>query len=322
MVHIRIYTSLLALEQLRRLWEFVRKQGQGTTFQNFDWNLLAARTFMHREEPFVIVAEASYGVAMIPAVIRPLDGSLRLLGEELFDYRGFLHVGEEEVLRSALGAVAQTGGSLEIVALRECDRNAVVEDLPLQPFTIAPSVCRTDISAEQFGHRHQRLARNLRRFQRQGFEIRTYSGENSSLLRAIYEAKAQHDPASLFHDPLRVDFMVEAGRLLAARFEVFTLESGGRLAAALVTFREDAVRRFYTCLFDAHFAKLSPAMVLIQEITTRSLQSDLDCDYMTGEQGYKMRLATNSMPLYRLCATPGELTALTTGLSTLRHKTA
>ena len=122
MVRIRIHTSIRALEQLRRLWDFTRKQGQGTIFQNFDWNLLAAQKFSDREDPFIVVAEASYGVAIVPGALRRGDNSLRLLGEELFDYHSFLHAGEEEVLRSALAALAQallrTGG----IVLAQDDR--------------------------------------------------------------------------------------------------------------------------------------------------------------------------------------------------------
>lgn len=310
MVRIRIHTSVRALEQLRRLWEFIRKQGQGTIFQNFDWNLLAAQKFSDREEPFVVVAEASYGVAIIPAALRRGEGSLRLLGEELFDYRGFLHAGEEVVLHSALGALAQAQAPLEVVALRECDRLAVLENLELTRFSAAPTVKGGEISAEKFSSLHLRLARNLRRFQHRGFQVKTYSGKNSSLVRAIYEGKARHDRKSLFHDPRRVEFMVEAARLQARRVEVYTLESDTELAAALVIFRENTVRRFYTCFFDAGYAKLSPAITLIQEITRQSLDSGLDCDYMTGEQGYKMRLATSSVPLYRLRASSSQLSAL------------
>jgi CelD/BcsL family acetyltransferase involved in cellulose biosynthesis len=70
------------------------------------------------------------------------------------------------------------------------------------------------------------------------------------------------------------------------------------------------VRRFYTCLFSADHAKLSPALTLIHEVTRESLDAGLDCDYMTGEQGYKLRLATSSVPLYRLRATPERLACL------------
>lgn len=318
MVRIRIHTSLRSLEQLRRLWEFVAKQSHGTTFQNFDWNLLAARIFSDREEPFVIVAEASYGVAIVPAALGRAGRPLRLLGEELFDYRNFLHVGEGSVLRSALAALAQPEMPLEIVAIRECDRRACLDDLEWQPFTASPSVNRSDASANEFGSRHLRLARNLRRFQRQGFALKVHSGKNSSLLRSIYQGKAEHDPSSLFHDPLRVEFMVQAGGGHPSRFEIFTLESSSELAAALVVFRERDVRRFYTCFFHSQFARLSPALALIHEVTAQSLEAGLDCDYMTGEQGYKVRLATSSMPLYRLRAGSSQLAALSRESKVLR----
>jgi CelD/BcsL family acetyltransferase involved in cellulose biosynthesis len=319
MVRIRIHTSVRALEQLRRLWEFIGKQGQRTVFQSFDWNLLAARQFSDREEPFVVVSEASYGLAIVPAARSLGNGSLRLLGEELFDYRSFLCAGEDDVLRSALATLAQAAAPLETLAVRECDRSAVLENLQLEPFTLAPAVKRAEISGEAFGSRHSRLARNLRRFQRRGFEIKIHSGENSSLVRLIYESKARHDPRSLFHNSQRVAFMVEAGQLQPSRFEVVTLESETELAAALVILREPEVRRFYTCYFPLEFAKLSPAMALIHKVTRQSLESGLDCDYMTGEQGYKMRLATSSMALYRLRATPDQLAAMAGTVSRLRR---
>src|SRR5215471_15439540 len=158
MLRIQIHTSSRELDQLGPLWESLRKSGQGTIFQDFDWNLLAARKFSHREQPFVVSAVASYGAAIVPAALRRRDGTLRLLGEELFDYRGFLYDGEEEVLRSALAALTEAGKPLEVVALRECDRRALMEELELVPFSAAPSLNRADISAEQFGAAHNRLA--------------------------------------------------------------------------------------------------------------------------------------------------------------------
>jgi hypothetical protein len=310
MVRIGIHTSVRALEQLRRLWEFAGKQGEGTIFQNFDWNLLAARQFSDREEPYVVVAEATYGLAIVPAVRTLGSGSLRLLGEELFDYRSFLSAGEADVLRSALAALAQARAPLEVVAIRECDRNETLAGFELQPFTLAPAVKRAKISAEEFSLRHSRLPRNLRRLRRLGFEVKVHSGGNSRLVRSIYESKAEQDRRSLFHDPRRVEFMVEAARLQASRVEIFTLESESELAATLVTFREPRVRRFYTCCFSLEFARLSPAVALIHEVTRQSLESGLDCDYMTGEQSYKMRLATDSMALYRLRASSDQLAAL------------
>lgn len=307
---IGIHTSLQELKTLRPLWDSLYLQGRSTLFQKFDLNLLAARQFLDREEPFVVSAETSYGAAIVPAVRRLHDGSLRLLGEEMFDYRAFLHDGDEDILRSALAALAEAAGPLEVLAVRECDRLVVMDELELLSFTGAPAVNCDQISADEFGRIHHRLGRNLRRFHRQGIELRMHSGDNSELVRTIYRAKAGHDPRSLFHDPLRVEFMVEAARLQGQQCEVFTLESASELVAALVTFRDDQVRRFYTCYFSGAHAKLSPSMCLIHEVTRQSLASGLNCDYMTGEHGYKLRLATGSVPLYRLRASVEQLESL------------
>ena len=93
-------------------------------------------------------------------------------------------------------------------------------------------------------------------------------------------------------------------------FEIFTLENDKRMAAALVVLRDGGSRRFYTGWFAPEYEKHSPALALIYEITRQSLAAGLDCDYMTGEQPYKMRLATNAVPLYRVRATADQLVVL------------
>src|SRR4029077_2094741 len=271
-----------------------------TVFQNFDLNLLAAEHFVAREEPHVVCAHSPEGAAIVPAVLRHGDGSIRLLGEELFDYRCFLRQGDAEVLRSALAALAPLGRPLEVVAMREGDCEGVIDELELLPFAAAPGVSCAQISAEQFAAAHTRLARNLRRLERLGFELRSYDGANTQLLRSIYSAKAAQSSTSLFRDSARIEFMVSAAALMPDVFEVFTLENGPLMAAAVVTLRDAGCRRFYTGWFAAEYQKHSPALALICEITRQSLASGLDCDYMTGEQAYKLRLATSAVPLYRL----------------------
>lgn len=295
--------------RLRPLWESLCAAGQYTVFQAFDLNLLAAERFAEREEPYVVCAESPNGAAIVPAVLRCRDGTIRLIGEELFDYRTFLHTGDGEVLRAALAALAELGHPLEIVAVREGDRGSVIKELELQSFAAAPGVSCTEVSAEEFAAAHTRLARNLRRLERLGFELRAYDGGNSQLLRSIYAAKARQSESSLFHDPARIEFLVSAATLMPDVFEVFTLENGDQRAAAVVTLRDQRCRRFYTGWFAAEYDKHSPALALIYEITRQSLASGLDCDYMTGEQPYKMRLATNAMALYKVRATSEELAA-------------
>jgi hypothetical protein len=263
----------------------------------------------------VVCAEASYGMAIIPAAHRHIDRSLRLLGDELFDYRGFLHSGDELVLRVALGALAAMQRPLEVVAVRECERCPLMEELELLPFTVAPSVDCAEISSECFAGMHNRLGRNLRRFRKLGFDLRSYRGDKAQLLHEIYARKAAQDPASLFHDSSRVEFIMQAAALSPQSCEIFTLECGPHLAAALVTWRDAGFRRLYTTWFDPAYGKLSPAMTLIYEVTRQSLAEGLNCDYMTGEQPYKLRLATGSMPLYRLKATSRALAALSEAIA-------
>jgi CelD/BcsL family acetyltransferase involved in cellulose biosynthesis len=305
--------SVAELPRLRPRWEAVCASGPHTIFQNFALNLLAARMFAGREEPFIVCAEASYGTAIIPAVIRRQEGSLRLLGEELFDYRCFLHQGNTEVLRRALAVLAGHGLPLEATALRPGHAAALDGVLPLLPFCSAPAVTCADISADDFAAAHARLARNLRRMHRSGFKLHSYRGDYPGLLRLIYEKKAAQNPGSLFHDPARIEYMVQAGRLLPEIFEIFTLEDEASIAAAVVTMREERCRRFYTGWFSPELEKHSPALSLIYEITRQSLAAGMDCDYMTGEQPYKLRLATSAVPLYRLRASAEELAAVSSG---------
>lgn len=284
--------------------------GNATVFQDFGWNHLAAEWFADREQPYVVCAESPNGAAIVPAVLRKSDNSLRLLGEELFDYRCFLQGGDDDVLRAALALLSDLGRPMEVVAMREADRNAVITQLQLVPFVAAPAVCCADISAEQFAAAHSRLARNLRRLERLGLEQRSYNGASSQLVRSIFAGKASQLSVSLFHDPARIEFLVSAAALMSETFEIFTLEKGPTLAAAVVTLLDRGIRRFYTGWFAPEYEKHSPALALIYEITRQALVAGWDCDYMTGEQPYKMRLATSSVPLYRVSATPQQLAAL------------
>lgn len=293
--------------RIRPLWEALLTAGDYTVFQAFDLNLLAATRFAEREEPYVICAESSAGAAIVPAALRYSNGSIRLLGEELFDYRTSIHAGDETVLRAAFGVLGELGRPMEIVAVRDADRNAAVDELELVPFAAAPGVSCSQISAEQFAAAHPRLARNLRRMERLGLELRGYDGDNPVLLRSIYAGKAEQRSSSLFHDPERIEFLVSAAGLMPQTFEVFTLENGEQIAAAVVTLCDGRCRRFYTGWFAREYEKHSPALALIFEVTRQSLADGLDCDYMTGEQPYKIRLATNSMPLYRVRATAERL---------------
>ena len=138
---------------------------------------------------------------------------------------------------------------------------------------------------------------------KRGATLRRYDGSASGLIRWIYERKAEQPNGDIFTDPSRREFMVRAAGGDPRGCDVFTYETETQIVAAVVTFSHRATRHFYTIYFDNEWSQLSPGQVLLYEATGISLAEGLDCDYMTGEQPYKLRLATNSVPLYRVSAT-------------------
>ncbi|HSB74856.1 MAG TPA: GNAT family N-acetyltransferase, partial [Terriglobales bacterium] len=147
---------------------------------------------------------------------------------------------------------------------------------------------------------HSRVASRWRKILRQGVEFRRESPASPGLLRRIYQLKGEQPAANLFRDGTRINFLAAAAASGPAPCEVYTLTQGTTLVAALVTFRDGNTRRFYTTYYDHSWAHFSPGMVLLFEVTRLSLEEGLDCDYMTGEQPHKVRLATSRVPLFRV----------------------
>ena len=114
------------------------------------------------------------------------------------------------------------------------------------------------------------------------------------------------DPHNLFVDQLRIHFVLAAAAAEPDAWEIFTLERESHVVAALVTFSDRGVRRFYTVYYDHGWSRYSPGTALLYEATRLSLAEGLDCDYMTGEQSHKMRLATSRVPLYRVELSSGK----------------
>lgn len=146
-----------------------------------------------------------------------------------------------------------------------------------------------------------------------GMEFRTYTGQDAKLLEEIYRCKGDQNGA-LFTDQLRRDFMCTVAQVEGLNCEVFTLEKENKIIAALVTFRDGTYRRLYTTYYDHEWARYSPGIELIFETTRRSLQEHLDLDFMTGEQEYKMRIATAVAPLYQVEVSAEELRLAAQGI--------
>ena len=300
------------MDKLAPLWHGLLRQQRHTIFQRFSWNRLAAEIFLDRMTPHVISVETPEGAAILPAAINHSTQRVEWLGETLFDYRDVLHAGDPEALRQAWLRVAACGLPLDLVAIEGHAAHRRWKSFPLASFSGAPRIDREGMDEQQFRAAHLRLGHRLRRLRQQGVHFDLHTGRHSALVREIYQRKStQLDSGNVFHDERRRDFMVAAAALEADQCELFVLESHeGSLIAALVTFRDGDVRRFYTTYFDPAWAKYSPGMLLLYEATARTLAEGLSCDYMTGEQTFKLRLATSREPLYRLPIASQELSGI------------
>jgi len=311
-MRITVARSVGEIETLRPLWEQLYGSGEYSIFQSYEWNLIAAQFFAGREEPYIVAAQDNSCEAIIPLVQIHGSHSLGLLGEVLFDYRQPLWAGEPSALSSAWAHVASLNRSFSLSHVLEGSL-AAWTSFTLNPATKAPCIRRED------GFKpHSRLTRNLKRLERAGCCVRTYSGSSSQqLLPIIYERKAQQPLGDLFADPLRVAAICAMAFAAGELCEVFTLEAGSSLAAALVTFLDGRWRRFYTVYFNPDWARHSPGLTLIHHVSQLTLEQGLDCDFMTGEQPYKLRLADHAIQLYRAEATPEQLAGMPESMQAL-----
>ena len=303
------------MHRLRPAWLRLER-GAATMFQSFAWNRLAAEV-LGTERPHVIVAETSNGAAIVPAAIG--DRYVTFLGEALFDYRDVLFE-DEEALSLALHELAGLQLPLWLTAIRAGDHPELWRALPHRRFAAAPCTLRRHLDADTFARSHS-LGRQIRRLQRLGCTVHRRNGADSSLVRFLFENKAQQmDGAAdnLFADPRRIDFMVEAARLPESRCEIFTVERGTELVSALLTFIDGKVRRLYNIWYDRNWAHFSPGMAVCYESIRQSLEEGLDCDLMTGEQPHKLRLATSAVDLYQIEAPPSAIAQLARDLTRSR----
>jgi CelD/BcsL family acetyltransferase involved in cellulose biosynthesis len=269
------------------LWrELHASQKEATLFQRFEMNEIAARVFRERERPYVVVAESDRGAAIVPACIRR-DG-VSLLGEELFDYRG--PVGSDaDAIESAWMEIDQLRLPVCVKATR-----GRVNWGEMRAFAGAPWLPASEKLSWQKKHE-----RNVRFLSERGCAFAVHPqnvAEYGNLIRRIYQLKGRSEAGSLFVDPLRVNAVV--GMASAVESELFTCEKDGELVAAILAFVDRNVCRFYGTYYDARWAVFSPGVTLLYRVIRHAQRRDLDFDFMTGEQPYKMRFATEVVPLY------------------------
>jgi len=306
--------SAQELDRLKSRWMWLEKQREYTLFQSYALNRRAAEWFCARESPHVVVAESDAGLAIIPAVRR--ERELGLIGETLFDYRDILSAGDSAVLECAWRELARAGVPLLVTALRGAQTQARWQSLQPMEFCNAPTTRRCDLTAEQFVKRHHKAAKASRRLAREGLRLVRRERELRDIAEWVYRHKAEWSGKSenLFTDRVRQDFMLNIVCDGVCDCTVWSYEMrGGDVACALVSFRHRNVRHFYTIHHDARWERFSPGQVMIFDVTRESLAEGLDVDFMTGEYGYKNRLATAMVPLFRVAASAEQMSSWSEG---------
>lgn len=311
MFHCKVARGIAEIEELRPAWDSLPTAEQ-SLFQSYRWNRLAAEVFCGREEPYFVFVENDNGAAILPAVIDILSNTISFAGERLFDYRDYLARGDAGPLALAWQRLVGLNLPLSIGAICNPER-AIWECFPKSFFSRAPRLISKGITVEDFVHRHRRAFGRLWRLERMGLRVQQYSGD-SPIVRRIYERRSkQCADGELFRGPQRLEFMVAVCREEGSRCEVFALEHCSTLVAALITFRDGNFRRFYTTYYDRDWARFSPGVSLLFEVSRRSLEQGLSCDLMTGEQAYKVRIAQSAQDLFQVKAGAAELQKMFSG---------
>lgn len=303
MIRIETLKNAGEFEKVRALWEQLATRPEATVFQQYHWNRLAAEVFAVREQPHVIVATRDDHAVILPLAIRSNDTSC-LLGETLFDYRDMLSSGDAELELAVLVEASNLGLPLEITALTP-QSSGSWGLFEAKAFAKAPRINRSGCLSQQLMEAHRRLGRHSRRIAARGTQLKRRDGSDRDFIHELYLRKATQ-AGSLFTDPVRRDFMericIEEGH----RCQIFTYETSSELVAAILTLHSDHARCFYTVYYDLAWKAFSPGQVLLYETSLQTLSENLDCDFMTGEYPYKMRLANDAVPLVRIEITAAE----------------
>ena len=191
-----IARSASDMDRLTSIWKDLLSQQPHSIFQRFSWNRLAAEMFTDRLRPYVVCVEGDHGAAIIPAAVHPLNNRIEFIGEALFDYRDVLHSGDPETLRHAWQQLAMLDLPLQVVAIGPAASRRNWGGFNLTPFAAAPWVDRGSIEPSEFRMAHPRLGRQMRRLRKRGAELRLYGGQDSAVVRRLYQCKSSKFTAS------------------------------------------------------------------------------------------------------------------------------
>lgn len=82
-----------------------------------------------------------------------------------------------------------------------------------------------------------------------------------------------------------------------ATAELWSLVRGSATVSVLLAWTTPCARFAYTIAYERQAASLSPGMLLLYAVVCRSMDERRDFNFLTGEQAFKLRLATGRDPL-------------------------
>jgi CelD/BcsL family acetyltransferase involved in cellulose biosynthesis len=234
---------------------------------------------------------------LVPCVVR--NGWLSWLGHGLFDYA------------DPLGAPSDFAACPSPSPAAACDIAGIRDNSPwrsqftrmaphraaLAPFSAAP-YCAA-ISAAELERRHPRMAERWRELARKGVgwaPVLDPSARQRLLALMLRWKQSRMGARNVLHT-LEAAWLAEM-----ASYEGCELWRLGDEAdwAGFLTWRFGHTRYGYTLAHDPARAKYSPGAKLLYAVLARSLDQGLRFDFLTGEQDFKLRLATGRVPLWRL----------------------
>jgi CelD/BcsL family acetyltransferase involved in cellulose biosynthesis len=303
---VTICRSASELESIQPLWELLLTSREYTVFQNFRWNRAAAALFAQREAPLVVAVESASGAAIIPAVFRKQQDEVSLLGEELFDYRECLWTGDASVLRYGWQTIAALGKPFRMRSVRG-HAAGHWDGFSIKPFTRAMSSQMADPPP-----RPSKATKQLQRLQEMGCSVETLPA-TAERVEELYSCRSEVNGDCLFRDQLRRKMVARMAAESPEGAELHLLTHRDQFVAGAITFRDREWRRFYGTHYSQTWSRYSPGMSLVCWMRDQSLASGLNFDYMTGEQPYKVRLASSAVPLYQVTASAAQLAKIAAG---------
>lgn len=324
-LRIEVVESTTRLMQIEHDWRALAMRSGAGVFQSHTWISTWWRCVSERPGLKLRVAVAWSGgdlVGVLPFAIhrRKLLRTLRWASEVFSDYCDALIDPRLEIrtlLEALWGAVADAGG-FDLASLRQIRPDARAAFLFDQ---LSDRYCQPELEqgarclqvrrrwpdgngffrslGKKGRNNHQRGKRILA--EQTGGEVRfcTYApGEDQravldrlmALKRDWLRATDQASPLLGAEGPVLralLDAMAEVGALT-----VFTIESGGHLAAASANFVGDDTNRAYVTAYDPAFGRASAGTMLIVEYTMWSFDRGLsEVDFLRGEEAFKLGMA-------------------------------